>query len=158
MTRYFPQAPELQASEWINTAESISLASLRGRIVMLHAFQMLCPACVALGVPQAQRVWETFKQGEVVVIGMHTVFENHDAMTPHALRGFVREHGLSFPIGIDQHREGASIPATMYALQLQGTPSTVLIDRQGRVRLHHLGHIEDLRLGVMFGRLLAEQD
>jgi len=155
-TGYFPKAPELQVSEWFNTASGMTLASLQGRIVLLYAFQMLCPACVSHGVPQAQRAWEAFRQREVVVVGLHTVFEQHAAMTTHALQAFIREQGLSFPIGVDAARPGESIPATMHALQLQGTPSTVLIDRLGRVRLHHLGAVDDLRLGTMIGRLLAE--
>lgn len=153
---YFPRTPEFQVSEWINADKAITLASMRGRVVMLHAFQMLCPACITDGIPQAMRAWETFQQRDVVVVGLHTVFEQHEAMAPEALRAFVRENRLAFPIGIDMGRPGESIPATMYSLQLQGTPSIVLIDRQGRVRLHHLGHIEDLQLGVIIGRLLAE--
>ena len=156
MPQYFPPAPELQVNEWLNASADITLASLRGRIVLLHAFQMLCPACVTHGVPQAQRAWEVFQQRDVVVLGLHTVFENHSAMSPDALRAFVKEHSLSFPIGIDRPRPGEAIPATMHALQLQGTPSTVLIDSQGRVRLHRLGAIEDLRLGAIIGRLIAE--
>lgn len=156
MTAYFPRAPELQVSEWLNTDEEINLQSLRGRIVMLHAFQILCPACVAYGIPQADRVFQMFKQRDVIVIGLHTVFEDHEAMRPDVLRRYVSEQKLAFPIGVDRVRPGESVPATMYALQLQGTPSTVLIDRAGRVRLHQLGEIEDLRLGAMIGQLMAE--
>ena len=36
-------APELVVSRWFNTSEPLTLAGLRGRVVMLHAFQMLCP-------------------------------------------------------------------------------------------------------------------
>ncbi len=37
-------APELTVSGWLNTAEPMSLAGLRGQIVLLEAFQMLCRA------------------------------------------------------------------------------------------------------------------
>jgi hypothetical protein len=46
-------APEWSISSWINTPAPISLASLRGRVVVVHAFQMLCPGCVSHGIPQA---------------------------------------------------------------------------------------------------------
>ena len=156
MERYYPPAPELQVAEWLNAPADITLASLRGRVVLLHAFQMRCPACVSHGVPQAQRAWETFGQRDVVVLGLHTVFENHAAMHPGALRTFVQQNKLGFPVGIDSPRLAESIPATMHAYQLQGTPSTVLIDARGRIRLHHLGYIDDLRLGMLIGRLVAE--
>ena len=42
-------APTLQVRQWLNTPEAISLEGLRGRVVVLHAFQMLCPGCVSQG-------------------------------------------------------------------------------------------------------------
>lgn len=51
-----PVLPEWQVSTWLNTPEPIALESLRGRVVLLHAFQMLCPGCVAHGLPQTERV------------------------------------------------------------------------------------------------------
>ena len=53
-------APELQTSGWLNTPEPLTLTSLRGKIVVLHSFQMLCPGCVQIGIPQVQRVYEEF--------------------------------------------------------------------------------------------------
>ena len=39
---------------------------------------------------------------------------------------------------------------------LNGTPSVVLFDRQGRARLHRFGVVDDLVLGAAIGQLLAE--
>lgn len=52
--------PELQVSEWLNTPEPLSLAALRGQVVVVHAFQMLCPGCVSHGLPQAKRLTQVF--------------------------------------------------------------------------------------------------
>lgn len=49
------QAPELIVDRWFNADQPLTLAALRGRVVFLHAFQMLCPGCVSHGTPQAQR-------------------------------------------------------------------------------------------------------
>lgn len=129
---------------------------LRGRVVLIHAFQMLCPGCVSHGLPQTVRVRELFPERDVAVIGLHTVFENHDAMQPHALAAFIREYRLKFPIGVDEQDSGNVIPRTMQQLRLQGTPSVVLLDRDGRLRLNRFGMVDDLRLGAMIGQLLAE--
>ena len=72
-------APELVIQEWLNTSEPLSLQSLRGRVVLIEAFQMLCPGCVSYALPQAQEVANTFLQDELVVIGLHAVFEHHEA-------------------------------------------------------------------------------
>ena len=42
-------APPWTTREWFNTGEALHLAGLRGNVVVLHAFQMLCPACVHHG-------------------------------------------------------------------------------------------------------------
>ena len=154
---YHPAAPPLQVAQWFNTREPLSLESLRGRVVLLHAFQMLCPGCVEHGIPQARRVHEAFSPDQVTVIGLHSVFEHHAVQgTPAALQAFIHEYRLRFPIALDQPHPTRNIPLTMQELMLQGTPSVVVIDAQGRVRLHHFGHLDDLRLGALLGRLLAE--
>ena len=140
---YHPAAPPLQVAQWFNTREPLSLESLRGRVVLLHAFQMLCPGCVEHGIPQARRVHEAFSPDQVTVIGLHSVFEHHAVQgTPAALQAFIHEYRLRFPIALDQPHPTRNIPLTMQELMLQGTPSVVVIDAQGRVRLHHFGHFQ----------------
>jgi hypothetical protein len=39
---------------------------------------------------------------------------------------------------------------------MQGTPTTLLIDRTGRLRLAKFGHIDDLALGAAIATLIAE--
>jgi len=121
--------------------------------VLLHAFQMLCPGCVAHGIPQALRVYQSFPADEVMVIGLHTVFEHHDVMNAEALRVFLSEYRIPFPVGIDQAATDGPVPLTMRAYGLRGTPSFVLIDPDGCIRLQHFGQIDDLLLGVAIGRL-----
>lgn len=152
-------APELKVSQWFNTQEPLSLAGLRGKVVMLHAFQMLCRACVKYATPQAQEVHQRFASLGVVVLGLHTVFEHHAAMQPVSLQAWLEENQYRFPVAVDQAGEGVSgIPATMRAYAMEGTPTLALIDRRGQIRLRHFGHLPDLALGAMLGQLLDESD
>lgn len=153
-----PVLPEWEVSTWLNTPAPINLASLRGRVVLLHTFQMLCPGCVAYGLPQAERVHQAFLASELAVVGLHTVFEHHAAMTVDALRAFIHEYRWSFPIGVDAPDGRGGPSRTMARYGLRGTPSCLLLDRQGRVRLHHFGQLDDLRLGSLLGRLIAGPD
>ena len=153
----FTGLPGWQISHWFNTTTRIDLDDLRGRVVLIHAFQMLCPACVAHGLPQALRVHEVFQGEAVTVIGLHTVFEHREVMGSPALQAFIHEYRLPFPIGIDQADETGPLPVTMSQWVLRGTPSVVLLDRQGRARLHRFGVVDDLVLGAAIGQLLAER-
>ncbi len=149
--------PEWDVVQWFNTGQPIRVADLSGQVVLVHAFQMLCPGCVINAIPQARKVHQLYGRRGVAVIGLHTVFEHHDAMQPHALQAFIHEYGLHFPVGVDAPSDDVSgIPRTMRRLGLQGTPTTLVLDRQGRVRVQHFGHLEDLPLGVLLGQLLTE--
>ena len=151
-----PPAPEWRTLDWFNTTAPLSLAALHGRIVMVTAFQMLCPGCVSQGLPQAQRVRETFREEDVAVIGLHTVFEHHDAMTPTALKAFLHEYRIKFPVGIDEPDPNGGVPRTMRAYEMRGTPTTLLIDREGLLRQHKFGHLPDLQLGAEIMALVGE--
>ena len=115
-----PTMPEWEVAQWFNTQQPISLADLRGQVVLVQAFQMLCPGCVIHAIPQARQVHEQLADQGVAMIGLHTVFEHHDAMHPHALAAFIHEYGLRFPVGVDApSADGQPVPRTM-ALGLAG--------------------------------------
>lgn len=150
-------APAWSTSRWFNTPEGLTLDALRGRVVMLHAFQMLCPGCVSHGIPQAQRVASQFADAPVTVVGLHTVFEHHDVMGPDALAVFLHEYRVRFPVGVDQPGPGGDpLPVTMRTYGMRGTPTVVLIDAVGRVRQQVFGAYDDLKLGRDLGMLVAE--
>lgn len=155
-TKNYSPAPAWHIAHWLNTPSPITLESLRGKVIVMHAFQMLCPACVSHGLPQAIAIRQAFPEASVAVIGIHTVFEHHRVMNHEALQVFVHEQRLRFPIGADLPATDGPIPQTMAAYQLRGTPSLVLIDRQGHLRLSHFGHLNDLAVGSAIGQLLAE--
>jgi len=149
-------AADWQVSDWFNTQAPISLVQLRGQVVLLHAFQMLCPACVSHALPQAERVFRQYADAGVAVIGLHTVFEHHAAMAPVALEAFLHEYRVTHPVAVDRPSAGDPIPQTMRRYAMQGTPTLMLIDRNGHRRWQEFGLIDDLSLGVWIGRLLAE--
>ncbi len=149
-----PQAPELQVQRWFNAAGPVTLQGLRGKIVVLHAFQMLCPGCVAHSIPLARKMHEMAKGSDLVTLGLHTVFEHHAAMTPVSLEAFLHEYQIKFPVGVDQPGEGQPIPKTMAAYGMRGTPTAIVIDREGRIAQHAFGAVDELALGLFLGQLL----
>lgn len=147
-------APAWSVSRWFPAKAAVELADLRGRVVVVEAFQMLCPGCVQHGLPLAGRIRAAFPTDDLVVVGLHTVFEHHEAMTEVALAAFLHEYRLPFPVAVD--RPTGRLPETMRAWDLGGTPSLVLIDRAGRMRSRVLGSPGDLAVGAAIAILLAE--
>jgi peroxiredoxin len=151
-------APDMAVSQWFNTPEPLSLSALRGKVILIHAFQMLCPGCVSHGTPQAEKAHRMFRGSDLQVIGLHTVFEHHAAMTPVSLAAFIHEYRLSFPIGVDQPGDGNPMPLTMELYQMRGTPTAILIGRDGIIRHHGFGQEEDMALGARISTALAEKE
>lgn len=155
MLRLGQPLPPWSVGRWFNTVAPIDPLSLRGLVVAIEVFQMLCPACVLGSLPQAARLAAS---GEVVVLGLHSVFEHHEAMGEEALAAFLQEFRISFPVAVDQPVPGQAVPRTMQEWALLGTPTLILLDRGGRVRFQHFGRIDDLALGLIVGRLLGEPE
>lgn len=150
------RAPELAVSEWFNTPTPISLASLIGRPVFLHTFQALCPGCVSDAIPQVRRIEQVFGQTDLAIIGLHTVFEHHAAMSAVTLKAFLHEYRLTSPVGIDLADKTSEIPVTMQRYCFRGTPSSVLIGRDGAIIHQAFGVESDLVLGARIAMALSE--
>jgi len=148
---------ELYTSSWLNSDQDISLRDFLGRVVIVHTFQMLCPGCVSHGIPQAIKIRKCFNENEVVVLGLHTVFEHHHVMGKEALEVFLHEYHITFPVGIDQAMANSTIPLTMNTYGLRGTPSLLIFDKKGNLKLNHFGVVDDMVVGSLIGRLIAEQ-
>ncbi|BAW80394.1 alkyl hydroperoxide reductase/ thiol specific antioxidant/ Mal allergen [Candidatus Nitrosoglobus terrae] len=149
-------APDWHIAQWFNTDQSLHLSNLRGKVVILHAFQMLCPGCVIHGLPQTQKIYNTFDPNDVTIIGLHTVFEHHDVMTPQALDAFIHEYRYTFPIGVDQPGERLGIPMTMGIYGMRGTPSLIMIDHKGYIHKHSFGRDDDMKVGADIAMLISE--
>lgn len=83
------QAPDWTIETWLNTPEPLSLAGLQGRVIVAAAFQMLCPGCIERTIPQLRQAHSLFPREDVAVIGLHTVFEHHEAMRRPSLEAFL---------------------------------------------------------------------
>lgn len=151
-------APEWITQEWFNTEHSLTLAALRGRVILAGAFQMLCPGCVSALIPQLRQAHGLFKNAGVTVLGLHTVFEHHAAMEAVSLKAFLHENRISFPVAIDQPQMPKTpIPKTMERYAMEGTPTLLLIDRAGQLRRQSFGHIPDMQLGAEIMALLKQE-
>lgn len=150
------EAPQWHVSEWLNRDAPLELADFRGRTLVMLAFQMLCPGCVSQALPQLQRVADAFPADQLAVTAIHTVFEHHDAQgRPEVLRAFLHENRIRFPVAIDQPGPDG-VPLTFRAYAMQGTPTLLLVDAAGHLRMQKFGHVDDLRLGAFIATLIAE--
>lgn len=124
-------------------------------MIFLHTFQLLCPGCVLHAIPQVQRIERAFAGSDLQIIGLHTVFEHHAAMSPLTLQAFIHEYRLRSPVGVDLADAQSTTPLTMQRYGFRGTPSSVLIGRDGTILHKAFGVEDDLTLGARIGLALS---
>ena len=153
----YPRAPEWEVSEWIGGNPG-TVASNRGKVILIDFFQMWCPGCNRFSLPLFERWQEKYgSRDDVQIVSIHTVFEGHSSQAPHKLKRFVDRERFEHPVGIDAYSpQDDETPITMKRFRTRGTPHVVIIDKQGRVRLSRFGRFETAPVEQMIDHLLAE--
>jgi len=151
------RAKPLHIERWTNCDPQFDLDVFSSKIKVIHVFQMLCPGCVYRGIPQTIELYKKFNSDDLQVVGLHSVFENHEVMQPHALEVFTSEWRLPFPVGIDKREDGEWMPETMKTYQLQGTPSLIVIDHLGEIQLNSFGHVDQGKIEAFLTELINKK-
>ncbi len=151
-----PTAPEWDVVKWIH-GDPGTVADNRGRVILVHFFQLSCAASNEFSQPLFDRWAETYGEREdLLIVGIHTVFDGHDQQSPEHLEEWVREKSIKHHVGIDRHPPGESIPVTMERYNTGGTPHVAMIDRAGQIRFDRFGAFEPAEAEQMIETLLSE--
>lgn len=108
------------------------LADDRGKVVVLNFFASWCPPC-QVETPQFDSVYRERKSSGVQFIGM-------DVKDPSkgAAQSWIKDKGVTFPVVYD---EAARSAIQLGDVPMAALPSTVVIDKQGRVAAVYVGSV-----------------
>jgi thiol-disulfide isomerase/thioredoxin len=125
------QAPEFAGIDhWFNSPP-LTMAGLRGKVVLIDFWAYSCINCVR-AMPHVEHLYQTYKDKGLVVVGVHSPefdFE-HD---PANVQAAIRHLGVTYPVAMD------SSLATWRAWRNQYWPAEYLVDPNGRLIGHHYG-------------------
>jgi thiol-disulfide isomerase/thioredoxin len=138
-------APQLEGRTL--TGETFRLADHLGEVVVLNVWASWCAPCRAEA-PTLARLAEEYD--EVRFIGLNTRDSDVSA------RAFDERYGVTYPSVID--RDGRLQLLFADSLPPQAIPSTLVIDRQGRVAARILGRASESTLRGVIEPLLAAAD
>ena len=125
------RAPEFTGIEaWINS-EPLTMASLRGNVVLVEFWTYECINCIRT-LPHVTRWYNTYKDQGLVVIGVHSP-ESEMEQDRSGLQAAIEKFAIEYPVAQDNHF------ATWKAYENQFWPATYLIDRDGSIVLTHVG-------------------
>jgi thiol-disulfide isomerase/thioredoxin len=128
------RAPELEGvSAWINSP-AFTLASQKGRVVVLHFLAIDCGNCVA-NLPHYNQWYTRYDANEVKILGIHRP-ETTRERSVDRVRAKLASHAVTHPIAIDNDSRNWDAWAN------QVWPSVYLIDKAGFVRYWWYGELE----------------
>ncbi|WP_084500348.1 TlpA family protein disulfide reductase [Brevibacterium album] len=126
------------------TGEEASLAEWRPKVVAINLWYAACPPC-RVEAPDLNEVYREYAD-EVEFLGANVRDEAPTA------ESFVRTFDVPYPIMIDARGEMVSLLSTI--LPPQATPSTVILDAQGRAAARVVGAASSSTLrGLIEGAL-----
>jgi cytochrome c biogenesis protein CcdA/thiol-disulfide isomerase/thioredoxin len=141
-------APEFAGlGPWYNSPP-LSLAGLRGKVVLVDFWTYSCINCVRT-LPVMRDLWSKYHNQPFTIVGIHApefAFEKNPSNVAQA----INKHGLAYPIAQDNDF------ATWKAFSNQYWPAKYLIDAQGIVRYTHFGEGDDDVTDAAIRSLLAE--
>lgn len=134
-----PLVPDftLKSSE----GEEVTLSDYAGKVVVLNFWASWCPPCKE-EMPEFQKLYDELSESEDAVLLMLNQTDGQRE-TEKKANNYIEEEGLTFPILYDTGEVGGSI------FGINSIPTTVVIDREGRLSDYVLGRTEYSKVAQM---------
>ena len=110
-----------------STGRNLKLSEHRGEVVMINFWATWCGPC-RQEMPLLNRIHEKYRKAGLTLLGV-----NIDDNSANAL-AMVKKLGVTFPVLFDAEKRISRL------YDVDGMPSTLLIDRDGKVRYIHRGY------------------
>ncbi|MFP5408135.1 MAG: peroxiredoxin family protein [Gammaproteobacteria bacterium] len=124
--------------------QTLSLDALRGKVVLVNFWATSCPGCVK-EMPDMVEVYREYKDRGFEIIAVAMSYD-----PPNYVQSFVQTRQLPFPVALDVTGEHARAFG-----DVQLTPTTFIIGKDGRILEQKLGEIDFVRLRALLDRELA---
>jgi len=118
-------APGFQLNS--SSGKPVALADLKGQVVLINFWASWCGPC-RQEMPILDQLYRSYQAAGFTLIGVNVEPNSTDAQK------FLKGTAVSFPILFDPN----STVSQLY--QVSGMPSTVIVDREGKVRYIHHGY------------------
>jgi len=119
------------AARALESQEKVSLASLRGQVVLLNTWATWCSPC-RQEMPAFETLYRQHRDQGLKVVGVNI----DEGQADSEVERYVASLGISFPIWRDPENRIAK------RFRVLGVPETFLLDRAGMIRRHWRGRMD----------------
>jgi thiol-disulfide isomerase/thioredoxin len=113
---------------------SVSSDDYAGRVYVVNFWYAACGPC-RVEAPMLEEVWQKHQPDDVGFLGINTYDQPATALS------FAEDYGITYPSVIDVN-DGAVKLAFAAVTPIQATPTTLVIDKQGRVAARIIGQLQ----------------
>jgi cytochrome c biogenesis protein CcmG, thiol:disulfide interchange protein DsbE len=113
------------------TGDSVSLARLRGKVVLMNVWATWCGPC-RQEIPELRALHSAYKDKGLEIVGISVDADGSED----AIRAFAHDFKMDYAIWRDPHE------VVQTTFKMSGVPATFLIDRQGVLRWKATGVLE----------------
>ncbi|MDP2784075.1 MAG: TlpA disulfide reductase family protein [Sulfurimicrobium sp.] len=124
--------------------KQIALDSLRGKVVLVNFWATSCPGCIK----EMPQLVDTYRKYQTRGLEVVAVAMSYDP--PEYVRNYARQRNLPFAVALDSTGEAA-----MAFNQVKLTPTSFVIDKQGRIIQQTLGELDFTRLHTLLEQHLG---
>ncbi|MEZ0229523.1 MAG: TlpA disulfide reductase family protein [Planctomycetota bacterium] len=112
--------------------QDLKLSSLKGKVVIVDVWGTWCPPCRA-EIPHFVKLYETYKAQGLEIVGL--AFEGENPDPTGTVKTFAEKNGIKYPLAcLDE-----SSPVLKSIPEFGAFPTTIFVDREGKVRLKEVG-------------------
>lgn len=115
------------------TDESVSSDDYRGNVLVVNFWYAACGPCI-VEAPFLEKVWQDYQSKGVAFLGVNIYDQPATALS------FAKDNGVTYPSVIDVN-DGKVKLAFAQVTPIQATPTTLVLDRSGRVAARVIGQL-----------------
>lgn len=131
------------------TGGTVTSDDYRGGVLVVNFWYAACGPCI-VEAPFLEEVWQDYQDQGVAFLGVNTYDQPATALS------FARDNNISYPSVIDVN-DGQVKLAFAQLTPIQATPTTLVIDRDGRVAARIIGQLGAASiLSTLVADVLAE--
>ncbi|HVM33340.1 MAG TPA: redoxin family protein [bacterium] len=138
-------APEI-SGYFLNVAGPMSLAQLKGKVVLLNFWATWCGPCRA-EIPSLVKLYSLYHPKGVEFLSLSVEIDNN--LPRGQLDQFLASNNINYPTGLASHQ-------TLSDYSTDGIPANFFIDKQGRLATYFIGLRSEDDLTAVLDQLLKE--